>query len=114
MKLEELIGRYLPMNRMISYLLLGLTEPIARNELCQTISELSDGEFDDDPSFRETLFRVADELLDQGMLEELMMDGETALVTTAVGSKLLVCEFNRRHWLENSSKKFDEKYRKRC
>lgn len=114
MKLEELIGRYLPMNRMISYLLLGLTEPIARDELCQTISELSDGEFDDDPSFRETLFCVTDELLEQGLLEELLIEGEKALVTTAAGSKLLVCEFNRRHWLENNSKKFEEKYRKRC
>ena len=114
MKLEELIGRYLPMNRMISYLLLGLTEPIARNELCQTISELSDGEFDDDPSFRDTLLRVADELLAQGLLEELPVEGENTLVTTDAGSKLLVCEFNRRHWLENNTKKIDEKYRKRC
>lgn len=104
MKLEELLGKYLPMNRMISYLLLGLTEPIARDELCQTISELSDGEFDDDPSFRETLLRVAEELLEQGLLEELQMDGERALVTTATGSKLLVCEFNRRHWLEGEAK----------
>lgn len=101
MHLEELLGRYLPMNRMTSYLLLGLTEPIARHELCQTISELSDGEFDDDPRFRETLQMVAEELLEQGLLEELSIDGAQALVTTATGSKLLVCEFNRRHWLES-------------
>lgn len=100
MKLEELFARYLPMNRMLSYLLLGLTEPIARGELCQTISELSEGEFDDDPSFCETVWALAEELLGQGLLEELELDGTRALVTTAAGNKLLICEFNRRHWLE--------------
>lgn len=104
MQLEELLGRYIPMNRITSYLLLGLTEPIARDELCQTISELSDGEFDDDPNFRDTLIASTEELLEQGLLEELSIDGERALVTTSTGSKLLVCEFNRKHWLEKDLK----------
>ena len=101
MKLEELFARYLPMNRLLSYLLLGLTEPLAKDELCQTISELSEGEFDDDPDFERTLWATVDELLSHGLIEELEMDGTKTLVTTGAGSKLLICDFNRRHWLEN-------------
>jgi len=101
MKLEELFARYLPMNRLLSYLLLGLTEPLAKDELCQTISELSEGEFDDDPEFESTLWATVEELLHHGLIEELEMDGVKALVTTGAGSKLLICDFSRRHWLES-------------
>ena len=99
MKLEELFARYLPMTHLLSYLLLVLTEPLAKNELCQTISELSEGEFDDDLEFERTLWATVEEHVSHGFIEELEIDGVEALATTGAGSKLLICDFNRRHWL---------------
>ncbi len=100
MNMEDLFSRYLPMTHLLSYLLLGLTEPLAKNELCQTISELSEGEFDDDPDFVRTLWATVDELVSYGLVEELEIDGVEALVTTGAGSKLILCDLNRRHWLK--------------
>lgn len=99
MKLEELFAHYLPMTHLLSYLLLGLTEPLAKSELCQTISELSEGEFDDDPDYEQTLWATVEELVSHGLIEEMEIDGVEALATTGAGSKLLICDFSRRHWL---------------
>lgn len=102
MTVEALMNHYLPMSRKLSYLLLALLEPCVREEICQTVSELSDGEFDDEPGFRMSIDTLVEELLDTGVLEYLPEEREQTITISGTGSKLLICEFNRMHWLEHS------------
>lgn len=95
MPIEMLLKKYLPMPRKTCYALISVLEPCERTDVCQTVSELSNGEFDQEENLRKSLEELFLNLETDGLIQEVMMDGISCLTLSQLGTKLLICEFNR-------------------
>lgn len=95
MTIDWLVEKYLPMPRKTCYLLLSVLEPCPVYEICQTASELSNGEFDDEENLRESLEDQVRILEHDKLIQRVFIEGEEYMELTELGTKLLICELTR-------------------